>query len=230
MSNRQLHGYVEELARGIHEIGAFKDKTQSPGGKGFRLKLHEKQPDAPLSPMYLDLRMLRSEPRLLRHAARVFKQMVVQQTMLPGRLADVPTAATPIVAVLSDMMEIGMVTPREGKAYGAGGAGPNIDGFWQDSMVAAVFDDLVTGADSKFAAIKTLEAGNEKYGRLIVRDVYVLVDRMQGGSDQITAAGYNMHSAFTIAWLLEFYRESGMMSHALYEEIEAYRTQAAVKV
>ena len=31
----------------------------------FRLKLHETQPDAPLSPMYVDLRVLRSFPDAL---------------------------------------------------------------------------------------------------------------------------------------------------------------------
>lgn len=45
-----------ELARCIFQIGAFKDKSQSPDGRGFKLKLHEKQPDAPLSPFYLNLR------------------------------------------------------------------------------------------------------------------------------------------------------------------------------
>jgi hypothetical protein len=43
----------EQLAVELLNIGAIKFGN-------FRLKLHEKNPDAPLSPIYIDLRLLRS--------------------------------------------------------------------------------------------------------------------------------------------------------------------------
>jgi len=50
------------LARRLWAVGAVKDKmhpdaVQRPSGeRGFLLKLHEKDPDAPLSPVYFNLR------------------------------------------------------------------------------------------------------------------------------------------------------------------------------
>lgn len=38
---------ADDVARLLFEIGAIKDKSCSPGGEGFRLKLHDTKPDAP---------------------------------------------------------------------------------------------------------------------------------------------------------------------------------------
>ena len=37
----------EELPGELFRVGAIKDKSKSPGGMGFRLKLHEKNPGVP---------------------------------------------------------------------------------------------------------------------------------------------------------------------------------------
>lgn len=138
----------------------------------FRLKLHEKNPEAPLSPIYVDLWVLRSNPDAMDVAVCVFQEMI--QSLEFDLLADVPTAATPIVAILMYKTRVPMVTPRELKTHGAGA---NIDGAFRPGQVAVVIDDLVTKADSKLNAINVLEAGGLK-----VRDVVVLVDREQGGA------------------------------------------------
>ena len=46
----------EEFARMLFALGAFQDRRASPQGRGFRLKLHERNPSAPLSPFYFSLR------------------------------------------------------------------------------------------------------------------------------------------------------------------------------
>ena len=42
----------------------------------FRLKLHEREPDAPLSPIYVDLRVLRSWPDAIDTAVAVLAEMI----------------------------------------------------------------------------------------------------------------------------------------------------------
>lgn len=201
-----------ELANALMATEAIRRKSQSPGGKGFRLKLHEKNPDAPLSPIYVDLRRLRSFPDVMDRAVQVFGEL--SKTLTFHVLADVPTAATPFVAILSHELRVPMITPREPKTHGAGGS---IDGHVVPGKTALVIDDLITKADSKLEAIRTLEAHG-----LRVHDVVVLIDREQGGVQELERAGYLLHAAFTLRSLLDFYVRTGAMSHEEYDEVMTY--------
>jgi uridine monophosphate synthetase len=184
----------------------------------FRLKLHEKQPDAPLSPIYVDLRTLRSFPDALDDAVLTLVEMIAARSLVFDLYADVPQAATPLVAVLSHITRVGMITPREAKTHGDGAA---INGAFTSGQTALVIDDLVTRAESKIEAIRVLEAHG-----LIVRDIVVLVDREQGGAQQLDAAGYRLHAAVTLSQLLDHWRATGGVDEATYERILAYTTQA----
>ncbi|HEX9037833.1 MAG TPA: hypothetical protein VF808_12680 [Ktedonobacterales bacterium] len=196
---------------------AFADGLLSSGAVrfgAFRLKLHETQPDAPLSPMYVDLRVLRSFPDALDAAVATLRELIAAGGLTFDRYADVPMAATPMVAVLSHLTRVPMITPRETKTHGAGG---NINGAFSPGETALVIDDVVTHADSKIEAIHVLEANG-----LVVRDVVVLVDREQGGPAAIAAAGYTLHAAVTISQLLDYWRASGGISQEDYDRVRAY--------
>jgi uridine monophosphate synthetase len=184
----------------------------------FRLKLHEKQPDAPLSPIYVDLRTLRSFPDALDEAVLSLVEMIAAHGVSFDLYADVPQAATPLVAVLSHITRVGMITPREAKTHGAGDA---INGAHAPGQTILVIDDLVTRAESKLEAIHILEAHG-----LIVRDVAVLVDREQGGAAELAAAGYQLHAAVTLSQLLDHWRATGGIDEATYHRVSAYTTQA----
>ncbi|MDD5145887.1 MAG: hypothetical protein PHF44_03540 [Candidatus Pacebacteria bacterium] len=199
------------VADWLFDIGAIKFGA-------FRLKLHEKNPDAPLSPIYVDLRLLRSFPAAMDDVVNLFNKMSDKITAFDC-YADVPTAATPIVAVLSNKTRIPMITPREAKTHGGGAS---IDGVFNRGQIVLVIDDLVTKADSKLEAIRTLEAGGLK-----VHDVLVLVDREQGGPEQLQKAGYNLHVAFKLSELLQYYLDQGKIDKTKYDEVIAY--QAATK-
>jgi orotate phosphoribosyltransferase len=180
----------------------------------FRLKLHETKPDAPLSPMYVDLRVLRSFPDAQDAAVTALRELIAAQGLKFDRYADVPMAATPMVAILSHLTRVPMITPRESKTHGAGG---NINGAFTKGETVLVIDDVVTGADSKLEAIQTLEANG-----LAVRDVAVLIDREQGGPAAIAAAGYTLHAAVTVSQLLGYWRESGGITQTDYSNVRAY--------
>jgi orotate phosphoribosyltransferase len=200
---------------------AFADALLATGAVkfgAFRLKLHEKQPDAPLSPIYVDLRTLRSFPDALDEAVLSLVEMIAAQGLSFDLYADVPQAATPLVAVLTHVTRIGMITPRAAKTHGAGDA---INGAYTPSQTVLVIDDLVTRAESKLEAIHMLEAHG-----LIVRDVAVLVDREQGGAEQLAAAGYQLHAAVTLSQLLDHWRVTGGIDEATYERVHAYSAQA----
>lgn len=204
------------LALQLLETEAIRRKHQSSDGEGFRLKLHDKYPDAPLSPIYVDLRRLRSFPDTMDLVIYAFLRLI--QNLKFDVLADVPTAATVFAAILSHQLRLPMVTPREPKTHGAGG---NIDGHVTPGQTALLIDDLITKADSKLEAIRTLEARE-----LHVRDIAVLIDREQGGTRALQRAGYALHAAFTLRELLDFYVREGLMSRGEYEEIQTYLANA----
>ena len=181
----------------------------------FRLKLHEREPDAPLSPIYVDLRVLRSWPDAIDTAVAVLSEMITARQLAFTRYADIPMAATPLVAILMHQTRVPMITPRQEKTHGIAGT---INGDFSLGEMVLVIDDLVTHADSKLEAIRVLEDNGLK-----VRDVAVLIDREQGASEHLGAAGYALHAALTLGQLLEYWRDSGAIDEATFERVRAYQ-------
>lgn len=194
------------LARDLFNIGAIKFGA-------FRLKLHEKNPDAPLSPIYIDLRVLRSFPGVLRDTAYALCQLT---DPLPFDLyADVPTASTPIVTLMSSTTSIPMISPRIGaKGHGTMSL---IDGVYQPGQVVLVVDDLITTSASKLEAISVLESAG-----LYVKDVAVLVDREQGGGEELRDRGYQLFSVFTLRELLGVYKSLELINQETHERVVEY--------
>jgi uridine monophosphate synthetase len=180
----------------------------------FRVKLHEKQPDAPLSPIYVNLRILQSFPDAMDAMVAALAERVEARGLRFDLYAGIPMAATPLVAVLSHRTRVPMITPREPKTHGLAST---IDGAYTPGQTALAIDDVVTHADSKLEAIRTLEAAG-----LVVRDVAVLVDREQGGPAQLAAAGYTLHAATRLSQLLNHWRAGGGIDDATYERVRAY--------
>jgi uridine monophosphate synthetase len=183
----------------------------------FRLKLHETQPDAPLSPIYVNLRVLRSFPDALDAAVEALAQLLAEQAIHTDCYADIPMAATPLVAVLSHRTRVPMITPRAPKTHGLAGT---IDGAFTPGQTALLIDDLVTHAESKLEAAHVLEAAG-----LVVRDIAVLVDREQGGPAQLTTAGYTPHAATRLTQLLAYFRRTSQLDEPRYAEVAAYLTR-----
>jgi orotate phosphoribosyltransferase len=197
----------------------------------FRLKLHEKNPDAPLSPIYFDLRRLQSFPEILRLSARCIADLFeksdaekdsnglcVSKELMdnPPYIAGIPLAGVPLATAVSLLTSRPMITPRlEKKSHGSG---DSIDGVISgERKNVSVIDDLITKADSKLEAISVLENGG-----LVIEGVYVLVDRMQGGVKELEGRGYKVKAALTIAEILDRYSTFGTGPIAKIEETRAY--------
>jgi uridine monophosphate synthetase len=179
----------------------------------FRLKLHDAMPDAPISPIYIDLRLIRSFPNVMTSVIAVYQEMM--EDLSYDIIADVPTAATPIVAILSHILKRPMISPRKDeKKHGIKRA---IDGVFHEGEVALVVDDLITHAESKLQAISVLEENH-----LIVRDVVVLIDREQGGVEELKKRGYVCHIGFRLGELLKTYLDSDKIDTSEFERTLAY--------
>lgn len=196
----------KKLALDLFDIGAIKFGA-------FKLKLHEKKPDAPLSPIYIDLRILRSFPKTMESTIEVYKELI--NGLKFDVYADVPTAATPIVAILSYQTKVPMISPRkEEKAHGIKRP---IDGAFKEGQIVLLIDDLITKAESKIDVISILEENNLK-----VQDIVVLVDREQGGIQELEKMGYTPHVAFKLKELLKFYLQTAKITRDHYEQTITY--------
>jgi orotate phosphoribosyltransferase len=180
----------------------------------FRLKLHEKEPDAPLSPIYVDLRVLQSYPDALDTAVAALAELIESHGLKFSKYAGIPVAATPLVALLSHLTRVPMITPREVKTHGSG---ETINGSYTPGEIVLVIDDVVSRADSKLEAIGVLASHG-----LVVRDVAVLVDREQGGGAQLAAAGYTLHAVLPLSRMLTYWQDSGAIDGTTLEHVRRY--------
>jgi orotate phosphoribosyltransferase len=129
--------------------------------------------------------------------------------------ADVPTAATPLTAVLAFMTGVPMISPRfEKKEHGTGSS---IDGSFRQGQVALLVDDLITRAESKLEAIAVLENNG-----VLVRDVIVLVDREQGGVRELNERGYGCWPVLQLGSMLTFYKNEGMITDEQFTRTDNY--------
>jgi uridine monophosphate synthetase len=217
-----------QLAIDLFEIGAVKTREQSPDGKGFRLKLHEKNPAAPLSPIYLNLRTSANPkpgpltPEAVSQIAISMRHLASQSCLPYDVVVGVPNAGDPIAEAFARRTPCERVIPnllRLGKEEkdGKRQIGGVTEGAFVRGDVALVIDDLITGADSKLEALEVLENAG-----LVVHDVLVLVERGQGGREQLAKAGYGLHSLFTLEQLVDLYHDHSKISAETYVEIKRY--------
>lgn len=199
----------KELALSLFETGVIKFDFI----KGWRLKLHETNPDAPLSPFYIDLRKLQSYLDVKQKAVLVLADLIRKVNY--DYIAGIPLAAVALASSLADKVGKPQITPRMDKK--THGEIRTIDGDYEKGKIVLVVDDLVTSADSKLEAIKVLEDCG-----LVVKDIVVVFDREQGGTEQLAKNGYTLHSALKIKPTLNFYTEVGKISSEQLEKVLNY--------
>ena len=172
---------VDSIAVGLHALGAVRFGE-------FTLKSGQ------TSPIYLDLRLLVSDPALMRTVARALAGLLAGLSC--ERIAAIPYGGLPIGQAVALETGMPLIYPRrEVKDYGTKKA---IEGAYEPGETVVVLDDLVTTGASKLEAIAPLtEAG------LVVKDIVVLVDRGQGGAAELAAHGLRLHAVFTLGALLE---------------------------
>lgn len=162
------------------------------------------------SPIYIDLRLLASHPEVLRQVAHAYVALIRHQVGLtepsPGiRLAAIPYAALPIGTAVALELRLPLIYPR--KEVKAHGTARQIEGQYQPGDQVVVLDDLITTGGSKLAAIEPLKAAG-----LEVRDVVVLIDREQGGRQELEMAGYRLHAVWRLSEMLDVLVEAGRIS------------------
>ncbi|MEM2105367.1 MAG: orotate phosphoribosyltransferase [Candidatus Bathyarchaeia archaeon] len=171
-----------------------------------------------LSPYYIDLACLLSSPKSLctivdAVADKIRKIMASERV---DKLASIELKGALILPSIACRVELPCVVVRkEEKTYGATGriAGANVE----KGECIVFLDDVISEGLSKLEGIKPLEELGAK-----VKHIVVVVDREQGGKENLEKLGYRVHALTTISSIVENLRNSGAISEEQAETVSEY--------
>jgi uridine monophosphate synthetase len=190
---------ADQIALGLHELGAVRFGE-------FTLK------SGLPSPLYVDLRLLVSAPGLMAVVARAMARLL--EDLPYDRIAAIPYGGLPIGQAVAMACGRPLIYPRkEAKDHGTKNL---IEGAYAAGEAVVVLDDLITTGGSKLDAMAPLtDAG------LRVKDVVVLVDREQGGRQELAAHGLALHAVLTLSELLDSLVQAGRISDTVRRDVRA---------
>ncbi len=194
--------------RGVVKFGAFK------------LKLHEKNPEAPLSPIYINLRKPPDGPLEDDDVQAIGQELyntTITRKISFDLVAGIPRAGDPIAKVIAELsgkplLMLNKKTDGEKRRIDS-----IVGGGYQKGQRVLIVDDLITQADTKKEVICICEQSG-----LIVSAVVVLLDRGQGGGKDLEKYGHKLLASFSLSDLLDYYVQVGKISQTKYQEVTAY--------
>lgn len=178
-----------ELALALHEIGALKfgEFTYKSGAVG---------------PMYLDLRLFISHPKVMKKVAKLYAEKL--KTLQYDRLAGVAYAALPIAGAISLELEQPWIFMRKEGLKKDYGLQKSLEGEFNKGETVVMIEDLANRATSLMEAIPAIE----QHG-LVVKDAVVLLDYQKGGSEKLAEKGYTLHAFMTVRELVDIMHNEG---------------------
>lgn len=193
----------------------------------FKLKLHEKNPSAPLSPFFFNIRTSNNPkpgtltPKDCELVAGCIWKAVQKSGIDFTAACGIPNAGNPIIEALERIVPV----PREFKTIPLtkettenGRRIIPAPGYeYQKGERVLLFDDLITKADTKLESIESLEQQG-----CIVAGLAILIDREQGGIAELEKRGYKVISVFRATDMFQQYRDNGKINQTKFDECLTY--------
>jgi uridine monophosphate synthetase len=169
------------------------------------------------SPIYIDMRLIISYPRLLKAISRALWTLCAPLSF--ERLCGVPYTALPIATSLSLEHDIPMIMRRkEAKAHGTKKI---IEGIFQSGDTCLIIEDVVTSGSSILETAIELEKEGLK-----VEDAAVILNREQGGKEQLKKKGIFLHSLISIFDLLKVLFAEKQISEETFRSVNTFLTHS----
>jgi orotate phosphoribosyltransferase/uridine monophosphate synthetase len=197
-----------DLAQVLYDLGGVQfGSFQMPGTAGE-------------SPLYINPRVLLSEPAMLRRIARLIAvEIRADETRRRPRLASfaavagVPMGGLNLATAFALESGSPLVFVRDAARNGR----PAVEGHVVAGQTVLVLDDLMTGGRSLLAIAEQLEQADMR-----VRDAIVLVDREQGGVERLHEHGYHVTPILRLKTMLNYYLASDIIDRATFDRCIEY--------
>uniref|UniRef100_A0A0K0EML6 Uridine 5'-monophosphate synthase n=1 Tax=Strongyloides stercoralis TaxID=6248 RepID=A0A0K0EML6_STRER len=149
------------------------------------------------SPIYIDLRGLISSPKILSLTAEAICSQIVESKLQFDYIVGVPYAALPLATLVCDRLGIPMLMRRkEAKSYGTKKL---IEGEYKVGGRCLIVEDVVVAGESIADTVDVLN--NEG---LECSNAITVLDRMQGGAENLHKKNINLTSVLTLEYLLDY--------------------------
>lgn len=182
----------------------------------FKLKLHETNPTAPLSPIYLNIRDLPDWTYAL--AGDVIHDLIVQQGVPDfDYVIGIPKAGEPIGQAVARALGKPLLRIEKIESEGGRKISTKILDPFESGKSVLLVDDLVTKAHTKREAIESVEANGLKVAATVV-----LYDREQGGLAELNAEGRKVFAVAKLGETLDFFVGQKKIPAAKKDEVMAY--------
>lgn len=189
----------------LHKVGAAKIDFN----KGWTLK------SGLWSPIYINLRILQSHPKLLTDIAAELKKLIFKKKIRFDNIASIPLGGLPLGIALSLATKKPHILPRmDSKKHGLG---VKVDGIYKKGDRVLLVDDLITAATSKLEAIDELSQVGLK-----VSDILVVLDRQQGGKEALKKRKFSLHALFTFDEFLRSLLRQKKITREIYLKLTDY--------
>ena len=194
--------FVKEFATFLFEkkIIRFGDFTLASGNK---------------SPYYIDLRLVPTYPHEYRKMIKGLQNLIAEDIGFENfhSLVSVPTGGLMVAASLAtEIVKPLIYVRKQAKEHGTGKA---VEGVTCHDMKLLMIEDVVTSGGSVINAIKSI-----KEEKMVVADVYTIVDRMEGATQALQAEGVKLHSLLTINDIAQILFEQKLITEDLLKQIQ----------
>ncbi|KAI5651933.1 orotidine 5'-phosphate decarboxylase / HUMPS family domain-containing protein [Phthorimaea operculella] len=156
------------------------------------------------TPVYFDLRVIVSYPDVMELISTLLFEYAVKDSEC-DHLCGVPYTALPVATLLSVQAKKSMLMRRkEAKAYGTK---KMIEGHYKAGEKCLIVEDVITSGSSVMETAKDLR----KEG-LVAIEAVIILDREQGGRQNLESNDIKVKSLFTMTSLIEILVKNGKIS------------------
>lgn len=200
--------FVKEFATFLHQNGALKfgDYTLSSGKN---------------SSYYVDLRLVSSFPHQFRKMVKKLQDLISEEIGFDNFdcLASVPTGGLVIASALAMEIVKPLIYVRtKPKEHGTT---KSIEGVIRKGMKVLMIDDVATTGHSVVDSIKQL-----KDAGIVVNDVYVILNRLEGAEKALKLEGIKMHQLTDIMQITKSLHEANLVNNQILEKIQTQINKA----
>ncbi len=191
-----------EVCKILNKIGALQFGT-------FKLT------SGKMSPYYIDLRIVPSFPDVFQKICSFYTSFIKEKIGVEkfNRVAGIPVAGIPFASLIACNLNKPFLYVRKGMRLH--GRQRRIEGVLNPGDHVLLIDDLVTTGLSLRRAAKAITAEGG-----IVKDVVVLLDRQEGGGENLEKSGIKLHTLLNISEVARMLYEIGAIDEEQLKTIQ----------